>query len=61
MPPTPNGGGDCTTTCTNLSFALHIRRPREELYVGYGDPNDLSTLPQAIVKFIYYVGAEKGS
>jgi hypothetical protein len=61
MPPTPNGGGNCTATCTNLSFALHIRRPREELYVGYGDPNDLSTLPQAIVKFIYYVGAEKGS
>jgi hypothetical protein len=61
LPPVPNGGGDCMGTCTNLSFALHLRRPREELYLGYGNPNDLDTLPQAIIKLIFYVGAEKGA
>jgi hypothetical protein len=59
--PIPNGGGNCTGKCTNLSFALHLRRPTEELYLGYGDPNDLITLPQAILKLIFYVGAQKGA
>jgi len=60
-PPTPNGGGDCTGTCTNLSFSYHLRSRKSELYVGYGDPNTLTTTPQAILKLIYYVGADKGT
>ncbi len=45
----------------NLSFAYHKRTPHDELYVAYGDASQLSTLPQFVVKFIHYFGAEKGS
>ena len=34
---------------------------RNEFYVGYGDPNSLSTYPSAYIKWIRYIGAEKGS
>ena len=61
LPPVPNGGGDCTSVCTNLSFSYHIRAPRDELYVGYGDANTLDTTPQFILKLIYYMGAQKGT
>ncbi|MDQ2908890.1 MAG: hypothetical protein M3R44_06010, partial [Candidatus Eremiobacteraeota bacterium] len=60
-PPLPNGGGNCIGTCSNVSFAYHRKTQRNELYLGYGDPNTLITVPQFIVKFIYYVGAEKGT
>ncbi|MBD5655141.1 MAG: hypothetical protein IAI50_08150 [Candidatus Eremiobacteraeota bacterium] len=60
-PPDPNGGGDCIGTCTNVSFSYHVRRRKGELYLGYGDPNTLNTTPQAILKLIYYVGADKGT
>lgn len=60
-PPVPNGGGNCIGTCSNVSFAYHRKTQRNELYVGYGDPNTLITIPQLIVKFIYYIGAEKGT
>ena len=60
-PPLPNGGGDCIGTCTNVSFNYHIKTRHSELYAGYGDPSQLMTVPQFILKFIYYVGAEKGT
>jgi hypothetical protein len=60
-PPTPNGGGDCIGTCSNISIAYHLRRPHDEIYIGYGDPNALTTTPQALIKYIFYVGAEKGT
>jgi hypothetical protein len=60
-PPAPNGGGDCIGRCTNIAASYHLRMAHSELYVGYGDPNALSTAPQAIVKFIYYVGAQRGT
>ncbi|HTZ54856.1 MAG TPA: hypothetical protein VMB20_07305 [Candidatus Acidoferrum sp.] len=59
-PPVPNGGGNCEGRCSNVSFAYHLRWKREELYVAYGDPNALITVPQAIFKLIFYAGAEKG-
>jgi hypothetical protein len=34
---------------------------RSERYAGYSDPNALSTTPQGIFKFIYYVGAQRGT
>ncbi len=34
---------------------------RAELYMAYGDPNTLITVPQAIFKLIYYVGSQKGT
>ncbi|HEX3551470.1 MAG TPA: hypothetical protein VHT53_13885, partial [Candidatus Elarobacter sp.] len=49
------------TSAWNLSFAYHRRTPHDELYFAYGDASQLSTLPQLVVKFIHYFGAEKGS
>jgi hypothetical protein len=61
MPPVPNGGGNCTGTCTNVSLAYHYRMRHSELYLSYGDPNALTTTPQALAKWIFYAGADKGS
>jgi len=49
------------TSAWNVSFAYHRRLPHDELYVAYGDASQLSTLPQFILKFIHYFGAEKGT
>ena len=49
------------TSAWNVSFAYHKRSPHDELYFAYGDASQLSTLPQLIVKFIHYFGAEKGT
>ncbi len=61
MPPQPNGGGNCEGVCTNVSVAYHLRMQNYELYAAYGDPNTLITAPQAVVKLIFYAGAQKGS
>jgi hypothetical protein len=53
-----------TTPCTgawNLSFAYHKRTPHDEFYFAYGDASQPSTVPQWILKWILYVGAEKGT
>jgi len=60
-PPQPNGGGNCVGKCSNISVAYHIRLKQQEIYVAYGDPNTLVTVPQAIVKLIFYVGSQKGA
>ncbi len=44
-----------------MTFAFHHRTPHDELYFAYGDASRLSTLPQFILKFIHYFGAEKGT
>ena len=49
------------TSAWNVSFAYHTRSPHDEFYFAYGDASQLSTLPQLIVKFIHYFGAEKGT
>ncbi|MDB5069696.1 MAG: hypothetical protein JWM87_807 [Candidatus Eremiobacteraeota bacterium] len=49
------------TSAWNVSFAFHKRTPHDELYFAYGDASQLSTLPQLVVKFIHYFGAEKGT
>ena len=59
--PQPNGGGNCAGTCTNVSVAYHTRFRQYELYAAYGDPNTLTTVPQAIFKIIFYAGSEKGT
>jgi hypothetical protein len=38
-----------------------VRARKAELYLAYGDPNALTTAPQAILKLILYLGAEKGT
>jgi len=61
MPPQPNGGGDCTGKCTNVAIAYHLRLTDEEFYLAYGNPNTLTTAPQAILKIIFYLGGQKGT
>jgi len=46
---------------TNLSAAFYKRFGPSEIYVVYGDPNQLRTQPAFIVKYILYVGAQKGT
>lgn len=60
-PPIPNGGGDCIGTCSNVSVAYHLRLRTSEIYMAYGNPNALTTVPQAIFKIIFYAGAAKGT
>ena len=49
------------TNASNVSFAFHRRLSHDELYVVYGDPNNLSTTPAFIVKLVHYFGADKGT
>jgi|HubBroStandDraft_4_1064222.scaffolds.fasta_scaffold00006_79 hypothetical protein len=60
-PPIPNGGGNCEGDCSNVSVAYHLRLRRSEIYVAYGNPNALTTVPQVIFKVIFYAGAQKGT
>jgi hypothetical protein len=45
----------------NVSAAFHFLAAHNEWYVVYGNPNNLSTLPAFYVKWIRYLGAEKGT
>lgn len=45
----------------NASFAFHFLAAHNEFYLVYGNPNSLSTYPALFVKWIRYVGAEKGT
>jgi hypothetical protein len=45
----------------NLSAAFHQKVPGGEVYVVYGDASLLRTSPSFIIKFIRYIGAEKGT
>ena len=45
----------------NISAAFHQRVPGGEIYATYGDAALLSTAPQFILKYIRYIGAEKGT
>ena len=38
-----------------------LRYRDQEFYVAYGEPNTLTTVPQAILKIIFYVGGQKGT
>lgn len=61
-PPEPNGGATCALGyCPNISFAYHKRSPHDEWYVIYGGASRIVTLPQLLVKWIHYVGSEKGT
>ncbi len=60
-PPVPNGGGNCMGSCSNVSVAYHLRLSKSEIYFAYGDPNTLTTIPQVILKIIFYEGAQKGT
>jgi hypothetical protein len=59
---TPNGFTpfDCVNA-GNVSAAFHFLAAHNEWYIVYGDPNQLSTKPALFVKWIRYIGAEKGT
>jgi hypothetical protein len=47
----------------NVTAALHFlsRSGRSEIYLVYGDPNSLATTPALFFKYIFYLGAPKGT
>lgn len=45
----------------NVSAAYRKKVPGGELYVVYGDASQFSTVPQFIIKYIKYFGADKGT
>lgn len=45
----------------NISAAFHQKVVGGEIYMAYGDASLLSTAPQFILKYIRYIGAEKGT
>jgi hypothetical protein len=47
--------------CSNVSIAFHRRARNTEVYLAYGDPNALTTAPEAILKVIFYAGGQKGT
>ena len=51
----------CFVNAGNVTVAFHFLAARNEFYVVYGNANDLSTEPALFLKWIRYVGAEKGT
>jgi len=45
----------------NVSVAFHFLTAKNEFYAVYGDPNSLATKPALFLKWIRYIGAEKGA
>ena len=45
----------------NVTAAFYHRTAQDELYVAYGSPNSVLTAKTFIVKWIHYIGAQKGS
>ena len=48
-------------SATNVSLAYALHRRRDELFLVYGDASAPSTKPAFIVKYVFYVGGEKGT
>jgi hypothetical protein len=51
----------CMVDAGNMSLAFHFLAARNEFYFVYGNPNSLATYPALYVKWIRYIGAEKGT
>jgi hypothetical protein len=51
----------CQVDASNVTLAFHFLAAKNEFYVVYGDANNLSTEPALFLKWIRYVGAEKGT
>jgi hypothetical protein len=46
---------------TNLSFALSRRRPHDDIFLVYGNPDAPYTQNAVILKYVHYFGAERGT
>jgi hypothetical protein len=57
----PAPGTSTFQNAWNLSAAFHQKVPGGEVYIVYGDAAAFSTAPSFIVKFIRYIGADKGT
>lgn len=51
----------CFVDASNVTVAFHFLTSKNEFYLVYGDANDLSTEPALFLKWIRYIGAEKGT
>lgn len=51
----------CYVNASNVSLAFHLLASKNEFYVVYGNADDLSTEPALFLKWIRYIGAEKGT
>lgn len=51
----------CFVNAGNVSVAAHFLLRRNEFYLVYGNANNLATEPALFLKWIRYVGAEKGT
>jgi hypothetical protein len=51
----------CNVNASNVTLAYHFLTAKNEFYVVYGDANNLSTEPALFLKWIRYIGAEKGT
>jgi hypothetical protein len=45
----------------NVSAAFHRTMPAGEIYLAYGDASQFATVPRFIIKYIRYLGAQKGT
>jgi hypothetical protein len=51
----------CFVNAGNVTAAFHFLAARNEFYIVYGNANDLSTEPALFLKWVRYIGAEKGT
>jgi len=51
----------CPVEAGNVSFAFHFLAFKNEFYAVYGNPNAFTTTPTFFLKWIRYIGAEKGT
>jgi Domain of unknown function (DUF5916) len=51
----------CFVNAGNVTAAFHFLAARNEFYIVYGNANNLSTEPALFLKWIRYIGAEKGT
>ena len=58
--PFPTGSASFFSA-SNVSVAYATHRKRDELYLVYGDASATNTKPAFIVKYVYYLGGEKGT
>jgi hypothetical protein len=51
----------CFVDAGNVTLAFHFLMEQNEFYVVYGNANALSTEPALFLKWIRYIGAQKGT
>ena len=60
-PPYPGLLPPIYTGTTNVSFALSRRRPHDDIFLVYGNPDAPYTQNAFILKYVHYFGAERGT